>query len=473
MGMDPNTDEFNSQFLEAVDAKAAWFNSSQLPKIQEDYRLHFTCINNLTEALEKRGLITADPYKKDKKITNVQKIDDSPFNETDRNQKLGIRLGDYQAMLDYICNYVKFTTDYLNMDKIKRLLEFNASFNWQNLTANSPKMNTQALASCIAQLRTGAQQLQIAMISDSITKARTSIEEITLTLKELAIFQRESYKGEIRRKVFTSGKINPEKTKSTESYVAEIKRVFPDCMGKRFYSAELVEELVNEEISPKKDELRRVALAKISIEEKKSEKVENTVDTHSVIMETVRILGALHEQYDIVLGKITTNNKILQSSRNTFKDKILRLIRQVFGMSEPEIDYTISIMDSKTQTSRKEKLNFTEFVNNMSKRTKYYATIAQPNGAGYVRINSQEEKVILDFVNKQLAENGRLHVVLTALDNFFKATAPATEKSKIKGIKMELTSLKNILVKANQARAEYIAYIEEREQMKRLGITNE
>ena len=244
-------------------------------------------------------------------------------------------------------------------------------------------------------------------------------------------------------------------------------------MGKRFYSAELVEELVNEEISPKKDELRRVALAKISIEEKKSEKVENTVDTHSVIMETVRILGALHEQYDIVLGKITTNNKILQSSRNTFKDKILRLIRQVFGMSEPEIDYTISIMDSKTQTSRKEKLNFTEFVNNLSKRTKYYATIAQPNGAGYVRINSQEEKVILDFVNKQLAENGRLHVVLTALDNFFKATAPATEKSKIKGIKMELTSLKNILVKANQARAEYIAYIEEREQMKRLGITNE
>ena len=36
---------------------------------------------------------------------------------------------------------------------------------------------------------------------------------------------------------------------------------------------------------------------------------------------------------------------------------------------------------------------------------------------------------------------------------------------------MELTSLKNILVKTNQLRAEYVAYIEEKEQMRKLGIT--
>ena len=36
---------------------------------------------------------------------------------------------------------------------------------------------------------------------------------------------------------------------------------------------------------------------------------------------------------------------------------------------------------------------------------------------------------------------------------------------------MELTTLKNIQVKANQRRAEYLAYVEEKEQMKKLGIT--
>ena len=37
---------------------------------------------------------------------------------------------------------------------------------------------------------------------------------------------------------------------------------------------------------------------------------------------------------------------------------------------------------------------------------------------------------------------------------------------------MELTSIKNIIVKTNQIRAEYVAYIEEAEQLKRLGIVD-
>ena len=35
---------------------------------------------------------------------------------------------------------------------------------------------------------------------------------------------------------------------------------------------------------------------------------------------------------------------------------------------------------------------------------------------------------------------------------------------------MELTTLKNILVKANQQRSEYAAYVEEEEQLRKLGI---
>ena len=38
---------------------------------------------------------------------------------------------------------------------------------------------------------------------------------------------------------------------------------------------------------------------------------------------------------------------------------------------------------------------------------------------------------------------------------------------------MELTTLKNALVKVKQKRAEYTSYVEEENQMKKLGITNE
>ena len=35
---------------------------------------------------------------------------------------------------------------------------------------------------------------------------------------------------------------------------------------------------------------------------------------------------------------------------------------------------------------------------------------------------------------------------------------------------MELTTIKNIIVKANQQRSDYVAYAEEAEQMKKLGL---
>ena len=43
---------------------------------------------------------------------------------------------------------------------------------------------------------------------------------------------------------------------------------------------------------------------------------------------------------------------------------------------------------------------------------------------------------------------------------------------KVKGIKMEITAIKNTLVKTNQRKAEYSAFVEEQIQLRKLGITN-
>ena len=57
-----------------------------------------------------------------------------------------------------------------------------------------------------------------------------------------------------------------------------------------------------------------------------------------------------------------------------------------------------------------------------------------------------------------------------ALDEYFKNNVNPLERSKIRGITMELTTIRNIIVKSNQIRAEYVAYAEEQEQMRKLGI---
>lgn len=104
------------------------------------------------------------------------------------------------------------------------------------------------------------------------------------------------------------------------------------------------------------------------------------------------------------------------------------------------------------------------------KRARYYASFAVRHTPGFNRISSQPDETILDFLNKHIIENNHLLALLGALDEFFKDTVHQSDRSRIKGIKMELTTLKNIMVKVNQHRVEYTSYIEEQNQMRKLGI---
>ena len=85
-------------------------------------------------------------------------------------------------------------------------------------------------------------------------------------------------------------------------------------------------------------------------------------------------------------------------------------------------------------------------------------------------VGEGKDEAILDYLNKQLVENNHLFALIIALDEYFKNTANPADRTKIKGCSMELTTIKNIIVKANQQRSDYVAYAEEAEQMKKLGL---
>ena len=82
------------------------------------------------------------------------------------------------------------------------------------------------------------------------------------------------------------------------------------------------------------------------------------------------------------------------------------------------------------------------------------------------------EDKVLEYVNQQISECNRMLKVMNGLDEFFKNAPLPSDRSKIKGLKMEITALKNSVVKANQHRSEYSAYMEEEAQLKKLGIKN-
>ena len=435
-------EDFNSKVIAAIDAKTDWYNNSLLPKVQDYYRAHLTYVRSLFDALVKRSIIQPDPYKHDSKISSIICPDDTPFNENERATQMGLRLSAYESVVDYVCNYMKFNVADLNAIKIKKLLDLNSAFNWENLSQNSSRVNTRGLAQCLSELRKSGQGMTLSMLNDGLDKSAEDMEEINKSKMITAVF-----------------------------LLAEIKRQFAKGMPNRPYTGELIDEIVAEETAPNKAELQQQLMNKLRIpEEKEAVKVSN-VDTHELIMLSVRTLGSTAEQYNSVINKISLNHDILASENNTLKDKIMRFIRNIFGLEEPPVIYDLLITDRSTNSKRHEKLPYKQFMDNLVKRAHYYAAITSRTSPNYQKMDAQPDNVIADFITKQLRDNGRLHVTLTALDEFFKATAAPTNRPKIKGIKMELTTLKNLLVKANQSRAEYEAYAEEQKQMQQLGIS--
>ncbi len=196
-----------------------------------------------------------------------------------------------------------------------------------------------------------------------------------------------------------------------------------------------------------------------------------SVDTHAIIMDAIRTIGTTSDSFRHIVEKINANNDVFQSRKKSFKDKFIKLIRSIFGLEEPPVDYEIFIKDKVTDNKKKEVLHFNKFSENLLKKAKIYASFSAQNLPGYIKLSSQPESAILDYLTKQSVENNHIFAQLVALDEFFKQSALPQERAKIKGISMELTTIKNIIVKSNQYKAEYTSYIEEQEQMKKLGLS--
>ena len=470
MGSADNED-FNAKIIKAVDDKVSWFNSTVLPKVQEGYRNHLIFVKNLTNALQRRSLITPDPYQNDKKITDVGPIDDAPFNDAERATQLGIRLGQYENMVDFICTYVKFSVEQLPTAKIKKLVDFNGSFSWDALNPESARQNTKALGAALMELKTTTQGggPAMSMLFDSIAKTSKDMEEMSRELKSVGAFQKERYKGEIRKEIVS--KLGPDVRGNASALMEEIKKQMPTALPRRPFSADIVEELVKEESAPNKDELRSKLLQHLKVQEMPTEKAEESVNVHEIIMGAVLSLGSMSDQYNIVMGKVVTNHDILASEDKGFKQKLGRFFRRLFGMAEPQVEYEVIINKKGTDEKQREIINYNSFMAAFSKRIKFYTSLSSTDSPNYQKMNSQADDYVFNWVNKQMTENGRLQVLLGALDEYFKANTSGVNRAKIKGIKMELTTLKNVLVKVNQLRSEYASYVEEAEQMKKLGIT--
>lgn len=465
--------EFTAALRTAVEKKTEWFDTAELPELLENYRLLHTCVRNIYDLLLKRSAITPDPYKLEKKITSIEIPDESTFSESDTSVILGARFSDYESMLDYLCTYFKFSSDSISLATIKKLNELNNAFQWTNMSVNNSKTNTKALAALISEVRRNLPVLSQSMITDSISKSGRACSEITRILKELSEFKREEYKLTVRTKVLGNPSFDWSKAKDGTEEIAEIKRIFVQSLGKTPYYSELIQEISDEDFSSKKDEFQAKALFSLEVKAPEVKKKKETVDTKAFLMETIRTLSLLSPEYASIAEKLNENNRILEKSKTTVFKKLMKKIRKAFNIKEPPVIFRIVIVDQQKQTKQARDIDINVFISNLERKSNFMSVIGNSASAEHKRIESSSEEQILQFVNKQISDNSETNVLLGAIDEYFKTNCAAQDRSKIKGLKIDLVSVKNILVKANTKRSEYVSYIEEREQMRKMGISDD
>ncbi|MEE3436441.1 MAG: hypothetical protein VZQ47_12900 [Treponema sp.] len=465
--------EFSKKVVEAVESKTEWYNSTIIPQISENYRLFHTCVKNLYDLLIKKSLIKPDPYKLDRKISGIKPLDNTQFIDGERTTIIGMRFSEFETMLDWICTYYKFSIDSLKIPEIKKLLDYNNSFIWSSLTPNSTMPNTRGLGQLVMEMKRGGDMLTSSSVNDIVSKIQKTTNEIVRIFKDLTEFQKENYKYKIRKEIILGGKFDQDKAFSSEAEeVAQIKKAFTSAIGKEPFYTQLVEEIAREDQASNRDQLQAAVLEKLAIKEEKKKSNAVQIDTKGMLLDAVHSLCAQSTPLGAVYTKLSENNEVLQSASTSFWGQFIAALKKAFGIKDKPIEYEVTIVEPATNNKRKQRVSFTPFSADVQKKASFYNSFALKNSIAYKKFQNADEQKLLEFLNKQIADLQKISIILKALDDYFKNNTPVEKRSKIKGLSMELMALKNNMVNTNQRRAEYISYIEEQEQMKKLGLDN-
>ncbi len=463
---------FTSQLETALMAKQGWFNTDRLQYMLEQFRLLYTCVRNLNEVMVKRSLIQPDPYKLETRISDIGTIETSPFTENEDSVVLGKRFSDYEMMLDFICTYFRFSVENITLPRIKTLLEFIEVFDWSNLSSNSSKSNTRALANALTKARGNAPAVTISLINDSQEKCSKCCKIISSCLHELADFQKEMYKGNLRKDIFEHPEFDKAKAfSSPEAEIAEIKRLYVKTTGKKTVYTDLIQEIVAEDQGPDRERLRKALLAKLEIKLQETKKETKMVNPHDLLMTAVMALGVFGAILNQLYAKLSDNFELLFFVKKTFFTKFIEALKKALGIKEKERTCVIAVADPQTGSKSEQKLEVTSFMTRIFKLANLYSGIAS-KGPEYTKINSSKEDDVLIFLNRQIQENQKLFTLINALDDHFKSHVEILQRPKVKGLKIDLSSYRNAIINANKKRGEYASAREEIDQMKKLGITN-
>jgi len=439
-----------------------WLERSEMANLKEELRSFHSSFASLYNIYLKKKLIDEDPYKQETKITEIEVPDSSLFQETKRIEQLTIRLASFDSQLDFLVNFYQLGVDFLNLDRIKRIVGLVRYIDWNGFSPDAQGIMTKQVALLTNNAKAGVDTLTLSIIGESLNRLSKTTVSISKIIKDLSTYYREKYKLSVRQNItkdMSSGEASPE----------NIRKKMPSALpGQPFYK-ELIEEIIKEDYSESGQDLRDTILNLLRVKEEKPKAVKAQVNFKNILLDGIQVIGSAGNTLGDIVSKFDENHSIMESHKKGLLETIKELIRQITNTPPDEVVYVVEYLDPTKGLPVKEKVNFHQFREDMDKRIRILNSFVK--GSAYNKIANMSEEQIINYLDRYVNEVQSLHKTLGALDDFFKANVVQEDRDKIKGIKPDLTALKNSYVKANQLRHEYSALKEEEDQMKRLGVS--
>ena len=454
----------------ALTKRTEELNTTVLPFAFENYGIQITFVKIVRNLLLKKRLIHNDPYKYDSKMTEIEIPDSSPFMKTEAPSILGARLAHYETMLDFLMGYYQFNTSFLTPKRMQKLLALNSTFTWADFSQNSKSQNTTELYGIVASIFASTDKVSTTVLRGALSNLATADINITNCLRALLFFYRQKYKLNVRKEVM------PYVTPTSEDYLnpskilKEIKKVFAIRAKKLPFYADFVIEILKEDYSVDhrtyQEQILHELFSKVKKEEEQEKKIE---DVRPYLLLSLQALGYTGSHFAKALEKIRENKSILDEASETFFTKLIRFLRQAFNIAEPACEIPIVVQDSVTQMKKKYTVPWSDFEHRVVSKAMFFASLSSQSESMKKKIRNAKDEDLLDVINRNLSEANDLLSQLAGLDEYFKKEKPEI-RNKIQGIKIELTTIRNYIIKSNQRRAEYLALCEEAQQMQDSGM---
>jgi hypothetical protein len=459
--------EFLKQLEAAIAVRRAWLDG-QTALLKDAVRTYQQRYQSLFDLFLRKGLIREDPYDYGRTGGDVAAPTDEPFLENERFDQVSWRLDTLRKHLETIGAAWKLDADGLDLGRLKRLSAIVRYLPWASLSEQSQSPTARAVAQFVTGIRKGTDRVTAVVVRDAVNQLAQTQRELAILVAGFAGYRRERWKADLRSRALP--RVSLERTRAEgrrEENLRTLRRAVADTMpGSPFYP-ELAGEVIDEETSPQAEELRaRLLETLVRTEEAAAAPAPSRAPPRpdrAALLDAVRLLARSEAEMQSALATLTVNADRLAGSTRGLAGLLHRLMDAVAGRRGKE--RTVDVEYLEQDGTRHETVALAPFLESVRRKVELLSSLGDETGQAFARLAAAPDAQLLEFVERQLSDllvmHRRMGGVNARLQAETTGARSGARRGEAKGIRLELSAVKNFLVKASQRMHEYTARLEE------------